>query len=97
VIVFDVDQDIANAVDDDEKFNAMGVIARSAVLGFLIAFVITAAVTLIAGQNLLVAAGVALMPALFAGPFVAGLLVVISYHHYEESHPSHVPGDAPIV
>lgn len=85
----DQQTDTSAAPADDAPFDATRVIARNGVLGALIAFAITFAVCLIDGQGPVVAAGVSAMPALFAGPLVAGLMTVIEYHHYEESHPAH--------
>ena len=73
----------------EDKFDAGRIIARNAVLGMLIAGAITFVICLMTGQRLIVAAGVASMPALFAGPFVAGLLTVINYHSYEVKHGGH--------
>ena len=82
-------QTAASSATDDAPFDATRVIARNGVLGAIVAFAITFVVCLLAGQGPVVAAGVSSMPALFAGPLVAGLMTVIEYHHYEESHPAH--------
>ena len=74
---------------DVAPFDATRIIARNGVLGALIAFAITFVVCLLAGQGPVVAAGVSFMPALFAGPLVAGLITVINYHTYEEAHGAH--------
>lgn len=66
-----------------EPFDAARVIARSGFLGALVAFVITVVVSLIAGQNLVNSAAIASMPALFAGPLVAGLFVMTNWHNHQ--------------
>lgn len=70
----------------DDQFDAIRVIARNALLGMVIAFVITVAVSMVAGQDFVNAAAIASMPALFAGPFVAGLLTVVEYQRFEDRH-----------
>lgn len=69
-----------------EPFDAARVIARSGILGALVAFAITVVVALIAGQDLVNAAAIASMPALFAGPLVAGLFVMTTWHHHQERY-----------
>ena len=81
-----VEQDTLTEPVEDEKFDATRIIARNAVLGMIIAGAITFAVCIITVQSVGVSLGVASMPALFAGPFVAGLLTVINYHTFEERH-----------
>ncbi|MFN8016764.1 MAG: hypothetical protein U0P45_01440 [Acidimicrobiales bacterium] len=70
----------------DDTFDTTRIIARNAVLGMLIAGAITFVICVITGQRVVVALGVASMPALFAGPFVAGLLTVINYDTYQVKH-----------
>lgn len=74
---------------EPETFDAARIITRNAVLGMLIAFAIVVAVSLIAGEKLIDSAAIASMPALFAGPFVAGLMTVVEYHHFEERQGAH--------
>ena len=66
---------------EPSDFNAAHVIATRAVVGALIAFALTVVVVLLAGEDIGTAAAVGAVPAGFAGPFVAGLMVVIAYHN----------------
>lgn len=74
---------------DDAPFDAAHVIGRGAVLGTLIAFAITFVAAMIAGVEPLEAAGIAALPALFAGPLVAGLLIMANYESYLRRHGGH--------
>jgi hypothetical protein len=74
---------------EPETFDAIGIITRNALLGMLIAFALTVGVSLIAGEKLIDSVAIASMPALFAGPFVAGLMTVVQYHHFEERQGAH--------
>jgi hypothetical protein len=65
----------------ETQFNATRVIATRAVAGAIIAFLLTVVVVLLAGEDLFTAVAIGGVPAAFAGPFVAGLMVVIAYHH----------------
>jgi uncharacterized RDD family membrane protein YckC len=67
--------------ETQSQFNAPRVIATRAVAGAIIAFLLTVVVVLIAGEDLFTAVAIGGIPAAFAGPFVAGLMVVIAYHH----------------
>jgi hypothetical protein len=67
--------------ETQSQFNAQRVIATRAVAGAIIAFLLTVVVVLIAGEDLFTAVAIGGIPAAFAGPFVAGLMVVIAYHH----------------
>ncbi|MBX3285582.1 MAG: hypothetical protein R2746_08255 [Acidimicrobiales bacterium] len=60
------------------------VITRNVLIGWIATFVVTVALVVAAGQSVAVAAGVAATPALFAGPFVAGMLTVAHYHRIED-------------
>lgn len=68
-------------VTEEPQFNAARVIATRAVAGAAIAFLLTVVVVLLAGEDLFTAVAIGGIPAAFAGPFVAGLMVVIAYHH----------------
>jgi hypothetical protein len=83
-----MDHDLA-ADASDAPFDALKVITRNALLGALIAFAITVVVCLVSGQKLIDAVAVAAMPALFAGPLVAGTLTVAEHHRYEERRAIH--------
>lgn len=63
------------------------VIGRNILIGWIATFAVTVGIVVAAGQSIEVAAGVAATPALFAGPFVAGLLTVVHYHRLEDDGP----------
>lgn len=72
-----------------EPFPIGPTLVRNSILGALIAFALTFGICLLSGQEVLDAAGVAAMPALFAGPLVAGMLTVTNYNSYQERHGLH--------
>ncbi|MEZ5204331.1 MAG: hypothetical protein R2701_08100 [Acidimicrobiales bacterium] len=76
----------SNEAGADESFDAVGIIARASVYGALIVFALIVAVCLVTGQEWVDALAIAAMPALFAGPLAAGLIVMTKLHHYEELH-----------
>ncbi|WP_426574939.1 hypothetical protein [Aquihabitans sp. McL0605] len=59
---------------------------RNVAVGIVVMFVLTVLIALPAGAGLQVAVGIALVPAVFAGPFVGGLITVALYETSEE-HP----------
>jgi hypothetical protein len=73
----------------DDTFDAAHVIGRGAVLGALVAFAITFGASMIAGVQPLEAAGIAAMPAIFAGPLVAGMIIITNYESYLRRHGHH--------
>jgi len=54
-------------------------IARCVVLGTVGCYAVTTLLCLSASQGLAMAASIAVLPAVFAGPFVGGLGIVIGY------------------
>ena len=56
-------------------------IPRNLVLGTAIVFAIAVGICLLAGLTPFDAAAVAALPSLVAGPFIGGLITMISYHH----------------
>lgn len=59
-------------------------IPRNIVIGIGIMFAVTVAIALAAGVGPAVAVGVATLPAVFAGPFVGGLITMVSYQHLQD-------------
>ncbi len=74
---------------DDDPLPAAKVIARSAALGALIVFVLITAISMAAGEPLLISVAIAAMPAIFAGPLIAGMFAIGEYHRFEEAHGRH--------
>lgn len=56
-------------------------IPRNLLLGTAIVFAIACGICLLAGLPPFNAAAVAALPSLVAGPFIGGLITMISYHH----------------
>lgn len=73
----------------DAPFPAAKVIARSAVIGALIVFALITAISIGAGEPLIEAIAIAVLPAVFGGPLIAGLFAMAEYHRYEEAHGRH--------
>lgn len=60
-----------------DQLDIGALITRNVILGIVIAFVVTVLIALPAG-GLATAVGVAFVPALFAGPFVGGLITMVA-------------------
>lgn len=58
-------------------------IPRNLVGGTAIVFAIACGICLLAGLSPFNAVAVAALPSLVAGPFIGGLITMISYHHAE--------------
>ncbi len=74
-------------MSETKRADPTAVITRNVFIGWISTFVVTVGLVVAAGQSVAVAAGVAATPALFAGPFVAGMLTVAHYHRLEEHGP----------
>ena len=56
---------------------------RNLVVGVLVMFVVTVLIALPSGCGLWVAIGIAVVPAVFAGPFAGGLVTVVQFQLLE--------------
>ena len=70
-------------VSDRTEHDVVAKLPRNIGIGVLVMFVVTVLIALPAGLGLSVAVGVAVLPAVFAGPFIGGLMTVVSYQLLE--------------
>lgn len=68
---------------DQTEPDLLAKIPRNVAIGFIVMFVVTVLMALPSGMGVGAAAVTALLPAVFAGPFVGGLMTVVAYQRLE--------------
>ncbi len=59
------------------------VITKNIAIGLVVMFLVTVGIVLASGQDIGISLAVAAVPAVFAGPFLGGLLTMIHFHRLE--------------